>query len=163
MPFKKTLSLISGFILGLLVAWFYWREGTRDQAIYIHHLENSLRDSEQRLQKTRLRLQEVEAASKETTAPSHESASPAPIAEPDNLRRIEGIGPKISQVLQSAGITTFQQLAATEVSKIEQILRDAGNRLSDPGTWPEQAQLAADGDWAGLAELQRQLKGGRRV
>ncbi len=82
---------------------------------------------------------------------------------PDNLKRIEGIGPKISGVLQEAGIKTFAQLAETEVSRLQAILDDAGIRLAYPETWPEQAALAAAGDWDALTALQDQLKGGRRV
>jgi predicted flap endonuclease-1-like 5' DNA nuclease len=83
----------------------------------------------------------------------------------DDLERIDGIGPKISSVLQTAGITTFATLAATDVSRLEEVL-EAENprllRLADPATWPEQAQLAAAGDWEGLEALQSTLKGGRR-
>ena len=82
---------------------------------------------------------------------------------PDNLTRIEGIGPKISGLLQAAGITTFAHLAATEVSQLQQLLQQAGLRLANPSTWPEQAKLAAAGDWDGLKTLQSQLKGGRRT
>jgi predicted flap endonuclease-1-like 5' DNA nuclease len=91
---------------------------------------------------------------------------PGAVAEADDLKRIEGIGPKIASVLQAAGITTFAQLAAAEVGQIEQILEEESprlRRLADPGTWPEQAALAAAGDWEGLEALQQQLKGGRRV
>lgn len=86
---------------------------------------------------------------------------PAPM--PDDLARIEGIGPKISGILQAAGITTFAQLAATDVSWVTHILQEAGIRLADPTTWAEQARLAAADDWEGLEALQKQLKGGRRV
>jgi predicted flap endonuclease-1-like 5' DNA nuclease len=87
-------------------------------------------------------------------------------SEPDDLKRIEGIGPKIASVLQAAGIETFAQLAATEVSRIEQILEEESprlRRLANPGTWPEQAALAAADDWEALEALQQALKGGRRV
>jgi predicted flap endonuclease-1-like 5' DNA nuclease len=63
----------------------------------------------------------------------------------DDLTRIKGIGPKISGVLQGAGICTFADLAATDVSRLEQILTKADIRLADPQTWPEQASLAAAG------------------
>jgi predicted flap endonuclease-1-like 5' DNA nuclease len=87
----------------------------------------------------------------------------APVIEPDNLKRVEGIGPKISQLLQDAGIMTFAQLATTAVSRLQQILADADlTALANPTTWPEQAKLAAEGDWEGLAALQDELKGGRR-
>ena len=84
-------------------------------------------------------------------------------ATPDDLTVIEGIGPRISGLLQAAGIATFSQLAATDVSRLEQIVREAGLRVAYPGTWPEQATLAAAGKWQELERLQGQLKGGRRV
>lgn len=97
-----------------------------------------------------------------------ESAPPAaPVkaaAAPDDLRRIEGIGPKMNSILNQAGITTFSQLAAAEVPFLRQILADAGmTAVNDPATWPEQAALAARGEWEALEELQEDLKGGRRA
>ncbi len=85
-------------------------------------------------------------------------------AKPDDLKRIEGIGPKIAELLNEAGITTFAQLAATDVETLRQILVKAGRRfaLASPETWPEQAALAARGEWEALAQLQDSLKGGRR-
>ena len=83
--------------------------------------------------------------------------------EPDDLRRIEGIGPKISALLQTAGLTTFAQVAATEAASLRQILREGGIRMANPATWPEHAQLAAAGEWEALEALQDQLKGGRRT
>jgi predicted flap endonuclease-1-like 5' DNA nuclease len=82
---------------------------------------------------------------------------------PDDLKRIEGIGPKISRLLQATGITTFAQLAATDVNQLRRILRGAGITIADPGTWPEQASLAAADRWDELEALQDELKGGRRV
>lgn len=84
----------------------------------------------------------------------------------DDLKRIEGIGPKISSVLQAAGIATFAQLADTDVDRLGQILSEADPnllRLANPATWPEQAKLAADGQWEALEKLQNELKGGRRT
>jgi predicted flap endonuclease-1-like 5' DNA nuclease len=104
----------------------------------------------------------------EITAPLHpteaitHAAAPVPAA-PHDLKRIEGIGPKISSVLQGAGITTFTQLAAADADQLRQILRDAGVRIADPTTWPEQASLAAVDRWDRLEALQATLKGGRRV
>ncbi len=83
--------------------------------------------------------------------------------KPDDLKLIEGIGPKVAGILQAAGIHTFTQLAQTEVGTLRRILEDADLRLADPATWPEQARLAAKGDWEGLKKLQDSLKGGREV
>lgn len=82
-------------------------------------------------------------------------------AEPDDLAVVEGIGPKISRLLQDSGIRTFRQLAESPVERLQQILDQARLRLADPGTWPEQARLAAAGDWEALSALQGRLKGGR--
>ncbi|HXV43700.1 MAG TPA: DUF4332 domain-containing protein [Anaerolineae bacterium] len=100
-----------------------------------------------------------EPAAKKRAAPKAKSKLPT---APEDLTRIEGIGPKINKVLQDAGITTFAQLAETEVSQLEQILEEANLRLAKADTWPEQARLAATGDWEKLEQLQGQLKGGRR-
>lgn len=83
----------------------------------------------------------------------------------DDLTRIEGIGPKMAQVLGEAGITTFAQLADASPAQLREILNAAGNRyrMIDPTTWPQQAALAAAGDWAGFNALTAQLKGGRKA
>jgi len=81
----------------------------------------------------------------------------------DDLKRIEGIGPKISQVLREAGIRTYSDLAAASPAALKDILQEARIRLADPETWPEQGKLAAAGDWEALKALQGELKGGRRV
>jgi predicted flap endonuclease-1-like 5' DNA nuclease len=104
-------------------------------------------------------------------APTRQAETPPPTptpvpAQPDELKRIEGIGPRISGVLQAAGITTFRQLANTGTGQIREILEAADPnllRLADPTTWPEQAALAAEGDWQALEVLQDELKGGRRA
>lgn len=107
------------------------------------------------------------AATTEATAPTA-TAEPSATAEaappkPDNLTRIEGIGPKIAGLLQEANIATFDQLAAAEVSRLEEILEAADLPMIDPTTWPEQASLAASGEWETLQALQDLLKGGRRA
>jgi len=95
-----------------------------------------------------------------------EAPTPSLPPEPDDLELIEGIGPKIAAVLQAAGIVTFAQLAEIEVDGLKQILQEANPnllRLADPATWPEQASLAARGDWEAFEQLQATLKGGRRA
>ena len=97
-------------------------------------------------------------------AKAKKEAEPAAPAGPDDLVRIEGIGPKISEVLQGAGITTYAQLAGTDVDRIKQILEEADPKLlqlADPATWPRQAKLAASGKWEALEKWQARLKGGK--
>ncbi|GAA4401766.1 hypothetical protein GCM10023089_03800 [Quisquiliibacterium transsilvanicum] len=83
----------------------------------------------------------------------------------DDLEKIEGIGPKIRQVFAKAGIVTFAQLAQTPVERLKEVLHAAGSRfgLADPGTWPEQARLAAAGDWDAFKKLTDELVAGKRA
>jgi len=85
--------------------------------------------------------------------------------KPDDLKKIEGIGPKIAGILNEAGIYTFYNLSQTPVDRLKGILLDAGNRykIHNPSTWPEQSALAANGEWDRLKQLQDQLDGGRNV
>ena len=84
---------------------------------------------------------------------------------PDDLTVIEGIGPKIAELLTTNGIATFTALAATPAERLKEILLSGGRRfaIADPTTWPQQGGLAASGDTAGLAALQESLKGGRKA
>jgi len=84
----------------------------------------------------------------------------------DDLTIIDGIGPRVSSVLRSAGITSFSKLAERETEEIRGILVAENprlTRLTDPSTWHEQAGMAADGDWEGLKALQDSIKEGRRA
>ncbi|NUQ23324.1 MAG: 50S ribosomal protein L27 [Saprospiraceae bacterium] len=81
----------------------------------------------------------------------------------DDLKLVEGVGPKIEELLHAAGINTWAELAATDPDKIKAILDEAGPnyRIHDPATWPKQAGLAAEGKWEELEALMDELSGGR--
>jgi predicted flap endonuclease-1-like 5' DNA nuclease len=82
---------------------------------------------------------------------------------PNDLKIVEGIGPKIEGLLHDAGVNTWSDLAATSVDRLKEILAAAGERyrLADPTTWPKQADLAAKGNWDELKEYQDFLNGGK--
>ncbi|MCY7328210.1 MAG: hypothetical protein LH618_06655 [Saprospiraceae bacterium] len=88
---------------------------------------------------------------------------PPPPVEADALTVIEGIGPKIQMLFNQYGIYTYRQLADTEVARMKEILHAAGSQLAmhDPGTWPSQANLAANDQWEALKSIQGFLKGGK--
>jgi DNA-directed RNA polymerase subunit beta' len=94
------------------------------------------------------------------------TSQPAPARAPsggDDLTMIEGIGPKIADVLRSSGIASFTMLSVTSPDRIRELLAEAGGSFvnHDPTTWPDQAQLAANGDWDKLRAWQDVLIGGR--
>ena len=84
------------------------------------------------------------------------------IVASDDLTKVEGIGPKVAELLNAAGIMSFAQLASSTPEKIKAILEEAGGLMAsrNPTTWPDQAQLAATGEWDKLKEWQDELDGG---
>ena len=101
-----------------------------------------------------------EAPAKEA-APAKKEEAPKAAAEADDLKKVEGIGPKIAEVLGEAGVTTYAQLAGMERDTIKAILETVATLKSkEPKTWPQQAKLAADGKWDELKTLQDELMGG---
>jgi len=85
--------------------------------------------------------------------------------DPQDLTKIEGIGPKIAEALNTAGIITYAQLAGTDKARVKEILSEAGGKFAahDPSTWGDQAQLAAEGKWEQLQKWQDILDGGKEV
>lgn len=101
-------------------------------------------------------------AAKKEAAPVAEAkaAAPAKSAKADDLKKIEGIGPKIAETLNAAGVMTFADLAKMKAEKIAEIIAEVrGSHVTD--TWPTQAKLAADGKWDELKALQDELDGGK--
>ncbi|MBX2817261.1 MAG: DUF4332 domain-containing protein [Saprospiraceae bacterium] len=80
----------------------------------------------------------------------------------DDLTVVEGIGPKISELLNNSGITTWRGLSETPTERLQEILNAAGDRyrIHNPSTWAQQAGMAADGKWDDLQEYQDFLDGG---
>ena len=82
---------------------------------------------------------------------------------PDDLTKIEGIGPKISQLFQAAGLRTYTDVANASTDRMKSILNAAGPRFKthNPGTWAQQSAMAAAGDWQNLKKWQDELDGGK--
>ena len=83
-------------------------------------------------------------------------------AKADDLKKVEGIGPKIAELFVTAGIDTFAKLAKASQKELKAILEAAGSRYAskNPGSWPKQAKMAADGKWDELKKWQDEVKGG---
>jgi len=110
--------------------------------------------------KTASKPQAVKAEVKKET-PKAKPAAKKATGKADDLKKIEGIGPKIAETLVAAGISTYADLAKTKPAKISEIIEGVrGNHV--PDTWPEQAKLAADGKWDELKALQDKLDGGKK-
>ena len=105
-----------------------------------------------------------ETSAAASAAPSKAPAPSATTGKGDDLKIIEGIGPKIAGIMNGAGISTFAQMAQKTGSELRKLLDDGGiGAIADPTTWPEQAALAAEGKMEALKALQDKLKGGRKA
>src|SRR5690606_7120436 len=107
----------------------------------------------------------AEKPKKETKAAAPKAKAKAPAkkaAKADDLKKIEGVGPKAAEVMVAAGMDTFAKVAKAKPEAIATILSEASSNLAHlvTDTWPEQAKLAADGKWDELKELQDKLSGG---
>ncbi len=82
----------------------------------------------------------------------------------DDLKIVEGIGPKIEELLRQHDVRSYSDLAGTSVGRLKEILATAGPRFAmhDPGTWSAQALLAANGEWDNLKAYQDFLNAGKR-
>jgi predicted flap endonuclease-1-like 5' DNA nuclease len=125
-------------------------------------LEGQLRNAESEILSLRGAL---DAATTEKATLAEALAKASGPVKPDNLKTIEGIGPKLEEMLNEHRIYTYRQLADTPVTVLQGILDEAGEtyRIHDPGTWPEQAKLLSEGKLDAFEKLTEALKGGRRV
>lgn len=117
------------------------------------------------------KVEKVEAKKATPTKAEPKVATPKTEAKPaakkttakaDDLKKIEGAGPKAAEALVNAGLDTFAKIAKAKPEELSTILTEASSRLSHivTDTWPKQAKLAADGKWDELKELQDKLDGG---
>jgi predicted flap endonuclease-1-like 5' DNA nuclease len=83
----------------------------------------------------------------------------------DDLKIVEGIGPKIEELFKTSGILTWKALGETSVDRLREILSKAGEsyNVHDPNTWPRQSKMAYEGKWQELKDWQNTLEGGREV
>jgi nucleotidyltransferase/DNA polymerase involved in DNA repair len=68
------------------------------------------------------------------------------------LKLIEGIGPRVEELLNKNGIYTFRQLANADLAEVNRWLDQRGYAYMDPKTWPYQAALADKAKISGRKE-----------
>ncbi len=145
------LAFLLGLTLGWLTTWLYSRSR-------VAALERDLVDCR--------RWRSVPLASGTTLSETQLAEASRVLGRKvrlDDLRLVEGIGPKIEGLMNRDGIRTWAELAAAPLSRLEQILENAGPRynMHEPATWSRQAALLVDARWAEFKELTDELVGGR--
>ncbi len=180
--------LISG-LLGFLIAWF-WKNAKHKKELdkcaddfrqELEQKEHELDEKNQELASCKSELEKyktkVAGLEKQNAQTPNQSTEQKPSFDPEqakkimgknikenDLKIIEGIGPKIEELFKKSGIDTWKKLAETPASTLKKILDEQGGKnfkMHDPGTWPQQAKLAYQGKWKELKELQDKLVGGR--
>ncbi len=178
--------LLIAFLLGVLlgyIIWYKWRrlyselqgehERLSAQHVELEKEHASLRykadelDKSNRERRTRISSLEgditiLKSKLKKCEEANEGAMGAAPPPQKDDLKKIEGIGPKIEGLCNGIGVWTWQQLADAPVSNLQKMLDDAGPayKIASPDTWPKQAEYAANGKWDKLKEYQDFLDGG---
>ncbi|MBB4080998.1 putative flap endonuclease-1-like 5' DNA nuclease [Lewinella aquimaris] len=180
------LLSLGAFLLGSLLTWLFTRvaaerleqsnaerdryhasatkwekdyQGVKYQLEEAHKMEADLRASLQSCEADRQMLR-YRAEKAEASLTEHATEQAGGFFEDDNLRIISGIGPVANAILRDAGITSWRELAAAEVTTLGDILRTADHPF-DPAeldSWPKQATLAAAGRWEELRVFQCRLR-----
>ncbi len=154
--------LLFGVLIGWGIEWlvdlFYWRRRQERTSAALEQAEAALVSARAESQQLKARIVELEDMP--TIVPV--AAQQAYAVAADDLTIVEGLGDKTADLLNQNGVTTFEQLANTDVHRLRGILHDggAGFQMHDPTTWPRQARLAANRDWVKLAALKAELVGG---
>lgn len=156
------LMLLGAFILGYLLRYFISKarysdlEGELDT---LRRKNNSLQSDLDECRKKKVTAAKVTPAK---VAAVSAVAAPVKPSNPDDLKKVEGIGPKIESILNAGGIWTWSALADASQERLTELLHEAfpGSLVHKPGTWPEQAAMARDGKFDELKKWQDELKGG---
>lgn len=180
-PLNLPTSIVEMLLLLALAAFIGWLLGRLTRSGHINELCESIAERRAELDDCRASLAVTAPVGAATpivsnfttpvpsVEPTPDLPNPTPVAmasiqsAADNLKLIEGVGPKIEELLNADGIRTFAKLAVTSPQHIATLLAAAGARfqIHNPETWPQQAALARDGKWDELKVLQERLTGGR--
>ncbi len=151
---EKKLNEIGVYTFEEIASWD--SERIREVTEAIEYFEGRIERDNWVEQAARLALRKQEN-------PESFQKKPGPLSkDPENLQAIEGIGPQIEELLKNAGIRNWEGLADANIEQLKAILESADESFQgiDPSSWPDQARLAKNGEWAVLQEYQNELSGG---
>ena len=156
------IPLLVGAICGLI--GYLWGKGSGDDSQLTSRL-TSLEGENARLQA------DLSACNAKLNASASLAAAAAPVlafdaagakaafgkrVKEDDLKVVEGLGPKIEGLFHNFDIKTWKSLAEASVDKCQEVLDSGGDRykIHDPSSWPLQARMAYEGKWKELKKWQ---------
>jgi predicted flap endonuclease-1-like 5' DNA nuclease len=98
------------------------------------------------------RVKSAEPKAAPMPAPAGKPNISAAVGEPDNLRLIKGVGPKLNVLLNNLGVTRFDQIAdwkEAEIAEVDQYLENFSGRITRDA-WIDQAKFLAKDDIEGF-------------
>ncbi|GMN06709.1 hypothetical protein MTsPCn5_20980 [Croceitalea sp. MTPC5] len=171
------IPLLTGLICGII--GYFWGKGKREVVDNTAALK-ALEDKNNKLQadldacnkklvaipKSKPSTSSSIAASAVTAVAFDAAAAKAAFGKKikqDDLKIVEGIGPKIEGLFHDFDIKTWQALSDSTVAKCQEVLDSGGERyrIHDPASWPLQAKMAFKGEWKNLAKWQDEHKAGK--
>ena len=129
-------------------------------------LRAELEECKKRATAVRIPKPDSSSVSPPTKAAFNAAAAKAALGkkvEKDDLKIVEGIGPKIQGLFHNFDIKTWKALSETSANKCQEVLNSGGKRyrIHDPASWPMQAKMAHEGHWEQLAEWQEKHRAGK--
>jgi predicted flap endonuclease-1-like 5' DNA nuclease len=160
-PLHESISILDILLLltgAALICWLLilWVRASRSRGARPHE---SVAGRHSDIEESRSGTEQTHPEAEGVPAVHQVDAEPI-LSAPDNLKLLEGIGPKIEELLYADGIHTFARLAVTTSEHLTALLKAAGSRFQshNPSSWPEQAALARDGKWEELKTMQRSIR-----
>jgi predicted flap endonuclease-1-like 5' DNA nuclease len=165
------IPILVGLICALL-GYFLGRQIEKKSEVYTKlraDLEACRKENNQLQSENSSLKSEIESLSKKASPVKHDFD--AAVAKgifgkkivKNDLTIIEGVGPKIAELFQKAGIGTWKDFSETTVEKCQQILEAEGEQFKahNPTSWPLQAEMAYTGKWEELKKWQDDMLGGK--
>jgi len=161
------LLLLAFGVIGFLIGYFLRGNGSKDQT-EISGLTGKIGSLEKELKSCQEKLENAKAAQAgkgQAAAFDFKTAKKVfgKTIKQDDLKVIEGIGPKIEGLFHNYDIKTWDALAHVSVAKCQEVLESGGDRyrVHDPSSWPMQAMMCYENKWKELHRWQVEHKHGK--
>ena len=161
------ILLLTGLVFGIIGFFIGKSQGnSRELEAALDQLRTTNNDLQADLSQCQERLEEQSSqlSHKEIPFDAHKAKTIfGRFIKQDDLKIVEGIGPKIEGLFHNYNIKTWKDLSNITVSKCREVLDSGGEkyRLHDPASWPMQARMCYEGKWKDLYRWQEEHKHGK--